>query len=132
MSILVIEDSPLLRHAIARMLVKAGYTVTAARNGEEGLQKAQQSHPALIVLDIMLPTLSGTAVLRRLKQDPLTESIPIVILSSLSQRNEEKLKEDGAACYFEKSTLSFDGDGAVLVNTIGQLLKRLHRQSTNV
>jgi sigma-B regulation protein RsbU (phosphoserine phosphatase) len=52
---------------------------------------------------MMLPTMEGTGVLRQLKQDPVTKSIPVIILSGLSQKNETKLKRAGASAYFQKS-----------------------------
>lgn len=122
MTILLIEDSRLLRLAISRMLIKAGYAVIAVGDGEEGLRKAQESRPDAILLDMMLPTMEGIVVLRRLKQNPLTQAIPVLVLSGLSQKNEEKLKSEGAAAYFEKSLLDFEGEGTTFVNALGSLL----------
>lgn len=121
MTILLIEDSRLLRLAITKMLMKGGYAVTAVGDGEEGLRKAEQLSPSIILLDMMLPAMEGTTVLRRLKQNSVTQSIPVVVLSGLSQRNEEKLKAAGAAGYLEKSLLDFDGDGAALLNALAEL-----------
>jgi len=78
MKILVIEDSRLLRSAIERTLSRAGYEVVAVGDGQEGLWRAQDVRPDIILLDMMLPTMVGTGVLRQLKQDPLTTSIPDV------------------------------------------------------
>jgi CheY-like chemotaxis protein len=118
MTILVIEDSRFLRSALEKMLVKAGHRVVAVGNGREGLQKAQETYPDVIVLDMMLPALEGTEVLRHLKRNPLTQPIPVIVLSSLSQRNEEKLKMAAAAAYFEKSKLNLEEDGGVLVEAV--------------
>jgi CheY-like chemotaxis protein len=126
-TILVIEDSRLLRLAISRILTKAEYFVTAVGNGEEGLRKAEQLRPDVILLDMMLPGIEGISVLRRLKQNPLTQVIPVFVLSGLSQKNAEKLMAEGAAGYFEKSLLDFDGNATAFVNTLGQLLYSLHR-----
>lgn len=104
------------------MLIKAGYAVIAVGDGEEGLRKAQESRPDAILLDMMLPTMEGIVVLRRLKQNPLTQAIPVLVLSGLSQKNEEKLKSEGAAAYFEKSLLDFEGEGTTFVNALGSLL----------
>jgi CheY-like chemotaxis protein len=120
MTILVIEDSRFLRSAMERILAKAGYEVIGASDGQEGLRLAQETNPQIILLDMMLPTLEGTSVLRRLKAEPETRSIPVVILSGLSQKNEQKLKMAGAAAYFEKSKLSFDDDGKALVRAVRQ------------
>ncbi|MGA2858385.1 MAG: response regulator [Candidatus Sulfotelmatobacter sp.] len=121
MTILVIEDSRFLRSALEKILVKAGHPVIAVGNGQEGLRRAQETRPDVILLDMMLPAMEGTEVLRQLKQNPLTAPIPVIVLSSLSQRNETKLKMAGAAAYFEKSTLNLEEDGRVLVEAIEHL-----------
>jgi len=122
MTILVIEDSRLLRSAISRILVKAGYQVTAVGDGREGLNCAEATRPDLILLDMMLPTMEGTAVLRELKTNLLTKQIPVVVLSGLSQKNDRRLLADGASGYIEKSALDFDGDGSTLLAALQPLL----------
>jgi len=122
MSILVIEDSRFLRVAIERSLVKAGYSVTATANGEEGVQLARAHTPALILLDMMLPGLDGTCVLKALKQDETTKTIPVVVLSGLSQRNETKLKKAGAAIYIEKSALNLERNADALIRIVEDAL----------
>ncbi len=118
MRILVIEDSRFLRLAIERTLGRAGHVIVAVGDGGEGLRCARESKPDAIVLDMMLPTLEGTAVLRQLKADPVTQEIPVIILSGLSQKNEQKMIATGAAAYFEKSRLDLSGDGAELVKAV--------------
>jgi CheY-like chemotaxis protein len=125
MTILVIEDSRFLRLALERILVKAGYHVIAVGDGREGLLRAQNNRPHLILLDMMLPTLEGTEVLRQLKQDPITKDIPVIVLSSLSQKNEEKLKTAGAVAYFEKSLLNLNKDGSSLVQAVQNVVDEL-------
>ncbi len=122
MKILLIEDSRLLRVAIGRMLSKAGYEVTTAGDGQVGLLQAHESHPDVVLLDMMLPTLEGTSVLRMLKKNPLTKHIPVIVLSGLSQKNERRLKHDGAAGFLQKSVLDLDGDGAPLIAAMESLL----------
>jgi|SRR5581483_7749692 len=121
MKVLLIEDSRFLRLAIGRMLSKAGHDVTSVGDGQEGLEKAQQSHPDVVVLDMMLPTLEGTSVLRMLKKNPLTQDIPVIVLSGLSGKNAPRLKIDGAAAFLEKSGLDLNGDGSLLLAAIDAL-----------
>ena len=121
MKILVIEDSRLFRIMIERTLVRAEYDVVVTGDGQHGLQLAQGTRPDIIILDMMLPTLDGTMVLRSLKQDAGTRSIPVIVLSGLSQKNEEKLKIAGAAAYFEKSKLNLDDNGGALLQIVRQL-----------
>jgi CheY-like chemotaxis protein len=105
-TLLVIEDSKFLRIANERMLTKEGYNVIGAGDGEEALSMARDNSPDLIILDMMLPKLGGPEVLRALKANSLTSQIPVVVLSSLSQKNEVKLRADGAASFVNKESLS--------------------------
>src|SRR5579872_3450102 len=104
-TVLIIEDSKFLRMANERILAKAGYRVLGASDGEEGLRLAQEASPDLVLLDMMLPKLSGLEVLQSLKRSPATGSIPVVVLTSLSQKNEGKLRQVGAVGFLEKSAL---------------------------
>jgi CheY-like chemotaxis protein len=88
----LVEDSRFLRLASGRALVKAGYSVVTASDREEALRMACQNVPDLILLDMLLPKLGGLAVLQALRQGPRTAQVPIIVLSSLSQRNEARLK----------------------------------------
>lgn len=123
MKILLVDDSRLQRAVIQRDLTIAGYTVVAAADGEEGLRRAGEELPDLILLDMMLPKLSGLDVLRRLKASPETQAIPVVVLSGLSKGNGEKLAAEGAAGFCEKSDTSFQNRSAVLVKTVKEVLQ---------
>lgn len=117
-SILLVEDSKFLRLAGERALTRAGYSVLSTDDGEQALRVAHERLPDLILLDLLLPRLGGPEVLRALKKDPVTAGIPVVVLSSLSQKNEAKLKKDGAAAYFEKSKLQLATDSQALIEVI--------------
>jgi CheY-like chemotaxis protein len=121
-SILVVEDSRFLRLANERALVRAGYSVVTAADGEEGLRMACQNVPDLILLDMMLPKLGGPEVLQALRQEPRTAQVPVIVLSGLSQKNEARLKEAGATAYFEKSRLDLDSHSDVLVQVVRRTL----------
>ena len=129
MKILVIEDSRMLRLAIERSLSKAGYEVTAVGDGQQGLDLAHSLHPDLILLDMMLPTLEGTGVLRQLRKDARTKLLPVVVLSGLSQKNEAKLKTAGATAYFEKSKLDLDSNSGELVRMVEDIFSCSGRTS---
>ena len=119
-TVLLIEDSKFLRLANESALRRAGYKVLSAADGEEALNVAHDGHPDVILLDILLPKLSGEAVLRQLKQDVTTAQIPVVILSGLSNTNAERLQSDGAADFVEKSkTLA---DPQCLLHAIERIL----------
>lgn len=126
--VLLVEDSKLLRVANERALAKAGYQVSTAADGEEALRVASDKLPDIILLDMMLPKISGVEVLKGLKANPATVDIPVIVLSSLSQMNEEKLLSEGAAAYFEKSTLELDKNSNCLADKIERVLGWTDRQ----
>jgi CheY-like chemotaxis protein len=118
MNILVIDDSRFLRGLISKTLARAGYAVTALADGEEGVLAARATRPSLILLDMMLPGLDGTSVLKALKLDPLTAQIPVIVMTGLSQWNAAKLKEAGAAACVEKTALKLDESADALLPLI--------------
>ena len=87
------------------------------------LRLAREQLPALVLLDIMLPKVSGPDVLKALKQDPATAGIPVIVLTSLSQKNAKALEKDGAAGFFEKSDLMLGAGPGSLVTAIRKILK---------
>jgi hypothetical protein len=86
--ILVIDDEADIRDIVRMYLTDEGYEVIEASNGHEGILRAQQDQPALIVLDIMMPGINGFEVAKHLKDDPNTKDIPIIILSVLAHDSE--------------------------------------------
>jgi CheY-like chemotaxis protein len=118
MKILLIEDSRFLRALFERTLTKAGYSVVGVGEGEAGIREAQTTLPSLILLDMMLPGMDGPTVLKALKGNPGTASIPVVVLTGLSQRNEARLKQAGAFAYIEKAALELDKNPQALINVV--------------
>jgi CheY-like chemotaxis protein len=105
--ILLIEDDQFLRKACEVGLKKRGLTIITAPDGEEGLRQAHACAPDLILLDMLMPKLSGMETLAALKKDEQTRGIPVVILSNSSvNSNIQKAKELGAAGYLVKASLS--------------------------
>jgi DNA-binding response OmpR family regulator len=81
-----------------------GYKVSTADNGEKGLNDAKKKKPSIILLDVLLPKLDGFAVLEKLKADPTTKDIPVVLLTNLGQKDDvEKGLEAGAVDYLIKA-----------------------------
>lgn len=114
---------------VTRVLAKAGYCVTTAGDGEAALQAAIDHSPDLILLDMLLPKLSGPEVLHALKKHSKTADVPVIVLSSLSQKNEDRLKEDGATAYFEKSRMDPAQDCQPLLDLIRATLQRSARRT---
>ncbi|WP_189439674.1 response regulator [Rhodanobacter panaciterrae] len=86
---LVVDDSPTICAVLGKMLGHEGYAVSKATDGESAIQLARDEQPALIFLDIVLPGMNGFAVLRALRHDPLTQHIPIVMISGNQQATEQ-------------------------------------------
>src|SRR5436853_7361398 len=106
MKILIVDDSHFLRLANTRALTQAGYEVISAADGEEGLRLAREHKPDLVSLDLMVPKLPGQMVLRALRSEPETAYIPVMILRSLCQANDQQLHEEGPPSYSRKSPMS--------------------------
>jgi CheY-like chemotaxis protein len=124
--ILLVEDSKFLRLATERALARAGYDVSTAADGEEAVKKARASAPDLILLDLLLPKVTGTDVLKALKQDPATSRIAVVVLSGMSQKNEDRLRRDGAFAFLGKSEIALDRGSETLLAAVGDIVRRLH------
>jgi DNA-binding response OmpR family regulator len=105
--ILLVEDDRFLRRACETSLRQRGFTVIAATDGEEGLRLARAEHPDLILLDLLMPKLSGVEVLRALKADVGTKAIPVLILSNSSREQDvSEVISLGAVAYWVKANLS--------------------------
>jgi CheY-like chemotaxis protein len=105
--VLLIEDDKFLRKACEVSLKKRGLTVITAMDGEEGLRQARANSPDLILLDMLMPKLSGMETLEELKKDERTRGIPVVILSNSSvDTRVQRAKELGAVGYLVKASLS--------------------------
>jgi CheY-like chemotaxis protein len=122
--ILLIDDSKFLRVANGKALNRAGFEVLDAADGLEGLRLAKEKSPHLILLDMMLPKMSGLEVLRALKQDPATHAIPVIVLTALSAKNKDKLATEGAAGFVEKSDRLLENDSAALVAAVKTVLRQ--------
>lgn len=93
--VLVVEDDPELNELVGAYVQIAGYEYRAAGDGAAALRSARETHPSLIVLDIMLPDIDGFEVCKQLKNDEQTRSIPIVMLTALDR---EELRARGKSC----------------------------------
>ena len=103
--------------------------VLNAGDGEEALQVARNGKPDIILLDLLLPKLGGREVMQALKQNPLTAQIPILFFSGLPQTNEGRLKDEGAAGYFEKSRLFLEDE--VGQQELIRLIEKIVQKSRN-
>ena len=105
--ILIIEDNNAMLQLYGQVLTSAGFKVTTAADGQTGWMKAQEEEPDLILLDMIIPKISGSDLLQRLQKDSTTAKIPVVVFSSLN--NVEGIKQAmdaGASEYLSKTTSS--------------------------
>jgi CheY-like chemotaxis protein len=130
--ILLVEDSKFLRLATERALARAGYTVDSAVDGDEALQLAREKMPDLILLDMLLPKMTGLDVLKALKADPATRGIPVVVMTGMSQKNAARLKQDGAIGFLEKSALELDKGSEKLLSALREIIGKLPARATTV
>lgn len=101
--ILLVDDEPNIVKIISRRLAFEGFEVSVAVDGEMALEKAHALKPDLILLDVMLPKISGYEVCRQLKLDPRFKKIPIIMLTALAQQKDEELGfEVGTDAYMRK------------------------------
>ena len=92
--ILVVDDEPDVVACIKLSLEVNGFEVITAYDGQEGLFKAKDHKPDLIILDVLMPKIYGHTIVAKLEQDPETENIPIIFLSALVSKEESELKQD--------------------------------------
>jgi len=101
--ILVCDDEPYILMALTDAVEMEGYECVTAINGREALQKARETLPDLIMLDIMMPFMDGFEVCRELKADASTRDIPVIMLTAKSQQIDiQKGKDAGADDYITK------------------------------
>lgn len=119
--ILIIEDDHFLSSLMKARLEKEGFMITQAFDGEEALNLLKQLEPDLIVLDLIMPKVSGFELLENISVDPQISRIPVMILSNLGQDSDiEKVKRLGAVDYFVKVKTSIDD----LVNHVKEIANK--------
>ena len=102
-TILVVEDQEDNRQILRDLLDNAGYEMCEAENGEEALSAVAKQRPDLILMDIQLPIMDGYETTRRLKSDPSTNGIPIIVVTSYALSGDEnKAREAGCDAYVTK------------------------------
>ena len=88
-NILVVDDSPTERFFVVDLLTKAGYNVSTAENGEDGIAKAKAEKPDLILMDVVMPGLNGYQATRTLTRDEATKGIPVIVCTSKGQETDK-------------------------------------------
>ncbi len=118
-TILIVDDEIEMVEMETMRLKASGYEVLAAYDANSGMQKARESKPDLVILDIMLPQMDGYLVCATLKRDPKCKKIPIILVSALDEKYDTDLgKNVGADFYFTKPF-----EPAVLLAKIRELMR---------
>ena len=99
--ILLVEDNELNRDMLSRRLERKGFRISMALDGAEGILKAQQLRPDLILMDLSLPVVDGWEAIRKLKADPTTASIPIIALTAHARSEDEQTAKEAGADDFD-------------------------------
>ena len=107
--IMIIEDDHFLSSLMKARLEKEGFTTIQAFDGEEALQLLKEAPPSLIILDLIMPKITGFEVLQSISITPQLYKVPVVILTNLAQDSDiQKARELGAKEYFVKVKVSID------------------------
>ncbi len=124
--ILLVDDSKFLRLSTERALARAGYEVYAAQDGEQALELARERRPDVILLDMLLPKMSGPDVLKALKTDSSTAAIAVVAFTGLSQKNADRLRRDGAHAFLDKSAMGLEKGYEVMLTELAGIVRGLN------
>jgi CheY-like chemotaxis protein len=118
--VLIVEDDPLMSRMYQKIFTFEGYEVEMAGDGQEGLDKARSVKPTLMLLDVMMPKLNGLQVLEKLKADPETKGIPVIMLTNLAgEQDAEAALSKGAIKYIIKS----EHEPKEVSDLVGEVLK---------
>lgn len=101
--ILIVDDSPTEIHAVRSILEKMGHSIETAADGEEGISKAKELKPDLILMDVVMPGMNGFQATRKISKDPDTAGIPIIMVTSKDQETDRVWGlRQGATAYLTK------------------------------
>ncbi len=113
-TVLVVDDSPTELHVLQTTLEKSGYKVEVSSSGEDGLEKARQLKPDLIIMDVVMPGINGFQATRQLHRDQETTEIPIIIVTTKAQESDKVWgMRQGASEYLVKPVQAKELIGAV-------------------
>ncbi|MBN2371319.1 MAG: response regulator [Vicinamibacteria bacterium] len=105
--ILLVEDNEMNRDMLSRRLERRGYEVTIAVDGQEGLTRAQEDAPEVILLDMSLPVIDGWEVARRLKADENTRALPIIALTAHAMAGDREKALDAGCDDYDTKPVEF-------------------------
>jgi CheY-like chemotaxis protein len=107
-TILLVEDNELNRDMLSRRLLRKGYQVLMAVDGEEGVRLAKAERPALVLMDISLPVLDGYQATRLIKVDPATAAIPVIALTAHAMAGDREQSLAAGCCDYDTKPIEFE------------------------
>ncbi len=107
-TIMVVEDNELSRDALARRLARRGFRIVLAVDGAQAIQLAHDERPDIILMDLGLPQVDGWEATRRLKADPATRRIPIIVLSAHAMTNDRDKALNAGGDEFDTKPVRFE------------------------
>jgi len=102
LSVLVVDDDPSIRRMIVATLRRDGYTFCEAANGREALDQMRDQHPSVVVLDLMMPVMSGWDVLQAREADPELRRIPVIVVSASREPEVANAVDKGICAFLPK------------------------------
>ncbi len=108
MRVLIVEDDPMLGSALNRGIGQAGYQATLAASGEAGLDMAKASTFDVLILDLNLPKMTGTELLKALRQQPQTQNLPVIVLTAMDATSQKVRTLDSGADDYMTKPFDFD------------------------
>jgi CheY-like chemotaxis protein len=119
--VLLIEDDPLIYRLYQKLFKLEGYEIEIAENGQLGLDKLQTFHPDILLMDIMMPTMNGMEMLTKLKEDPATQHIPVIVLTNIADMNitQMALSKGAVLCIIKSQSEPED-----VVNSVRAVLEK--------
>ena len=118
-TILLVDDSSMICHVVGKILRETGYDVVVARNGREGCDLARQHDPRLIIMDVEMPVMDGIEATTRIKSEPQTAHIPVLIFTSLGGEDDLKRARDAGCEGFLNKPISRDAIQTEIFKLLG-------------
>ena len=121
-NILLVEDDPFLVEMYMNKFEEAGYEIDVASNGNKAIEQIKAKHPVIVLMDVVMPGLDGFEVLKLIKSDETTKSIPVIMLTNLGQKEDvDKAMNLGAADYLVKAHFT----PSEVVSKVKQIIDKL-------
>lgn len=106
--VLLVEDEPILQDMYRDKFIQEGFDFELAKDGQEGIDKMKQFRPDIVLLDLILPTMTGFSVLDAVNKDPEINTIPILVMTNIYADGEDLVKNHGVKSFILKSSTTPD------------------------